>query len=97
MRYFKFSGGTGYCGMDFEEYQAWKDEDVTEEALEEEAQSLANDNAASYESSDLCEEDFETLEDFEEALAQESEDYWADVYGNWEEVSEEEYNEYKED
>lgn len=96
MRYIKIYGGTGICGTDFEEYMEVSDE-TTDEELYELAQDMANDNASMYESSDLDEDDYDTFEEYEDAMAQESADFWADVCGSWEEVSEEEYLENKED
>ena len=85
MKYIKFYGGNGYCGCDFEQYEAYED-DVTEEALAEIAYDLANDNAQSYEYiATGWDEDFESEE--------ERESYYENIEYGWEEVTKEEYEE----
>ena len=80
MRYIRFTGGNGYCGCDLETYEKFED-DATNEYLDEYACDLAKDNAESYEGNF----DFEDDEEIEE--------YYENIYYDWEEVSEEEYNE----
>ena len=85
MKYIKFSGGNGYCGCEFEEYQAF-DDNVSEETLGEIAGDLAQNNAESYEYvATGWDEDFESEED--------RNSYYEDVYCGWEEVTKEEYEE----
>lgn len=85
MKYIKFYGGNGYCGCDFEQYEAYED-NITEDALAEIAYDLANDNAQSYEYIVTgWDEDFESEE--------ERENYYEDVEYGWEEVTKEEYEE----
>lgn len=81
-RYVKITGGNGYCGCDFEDYVKF-DNDTTDEVINEWAADLARDNAESYEG----------LFDFEEDNDEETEFYYENIYWDWEEVSEEEYNE----
>lgn len=85
MKYIKFSGGNGYCGCEFEDYQVFED-DVPLDILNEIAEELAQDNAESYEYVVTgWDEDFESEEDREY--------YYENIYCNWEEISEEEYEE----
>ena len=89
MRYFHLSGGNGYCGCDWDEYIA-----VTEEELESDpfyvescADNFAYEYAESYEYVVTgWDEDWECDED--------REDYYDSIsdYTNWEEITEEEYN-----
>ena len=80
MRYIRFTGGNGYCGCDLETYEKFED-DATDEYLDEYACDLAKDNAESYEG----------IFDFEDD--EEIEEYYESIYYDWEEVSEDEYNE----
>lgn len=87
MRYIKFEGGTRYCGTDFESYEAY--EEIEDSVLDEIAIDLAQDNAESYEYLETgWDEDFEDEED--------RENYYADAYCNWTEITEEEYKEHVE-
>lgn len=86
MVYIKFVGGNGYCGCDWEEYQAF--EEFNEKEFDEILEELSYENAESYEYiATGWGEDFETEED--------REDYYdrALSEGNWFEVTEEEYEE----
>lgn len=86
MVYIKFVGGNGYCGCDWEEYQAF--EEFNEKEFDEILEELSYENAESYEYvATGWGEDFETEE--------EREDYYdrALSEGNWFEVTEEEYEE----
>lgn len=86
MVYIKFIGGNGYCGCDWEEYQAF--EDFNEKKFDEILEELSYANAESYEYiATGWGEDFETEDD--------REDYYdrALSEGNWFEVTEEEYEE----
>lgn len=80
MRYIKITGGNGYCGCDFETYEKFDDE-TTDKAIDDWACDLARDNAESYEG----------VFDFEDD--EEVEEYYENIYWDWEEISEEEYNE----
>lgn len=80
MRYIKFTGGNGYCGCDLETYEKFED-NTPDEYLNDYAYDLARDNAESYEGVFDFEDDEEIVE------------YYSDIYYDWEEVSEEEYNE----
>ena len=86
MVYIKFIGGNGYCGCDWEEYQAF--EEFNEKEFDEILEELSYENAESYEYvATGWGEDFETEDD--------REDYYdrALSEGNWFEVTEEEYEE----
>lgn len=86
MVYIKFVGGNGYCGCDWEEYQAF--EEFNEKEFDEILEELSYENAESYEYvATGWGEDFETEDD--------REDYYdrALSEGNWFEVTEEEYEE----
>lgn len=85
MRYIKFTGGTGYCGEDFESVEAFPDS-TFDSFIDDIADDKAYDNAASFEH---YEELFETEE--------EREAYYADAYCHWEEISEEDYKSLKEE
>lgn len=99
MRYIKFSGDAGYCGTNLEQYEAFEDS-ITDEELDEYADDLAHDLGDDYEyiaMQGIDEDDFDSEEDYEYALEEAQENYRADVYCIWTEVSEEEYLENKED
>ena len=93
MRYIKFYGSAGFCGTDFEEYDFFLDE-FTDEELDDAAETMRQQFGESYEylaDAGYDEEDYPTVEDFEEAVNQAIEWYWEDVWVAWEEVTEEEY------
>lgn len=95
MRYIKFRGNAGYCGTDLEQYEAFEDS-MTNEALDEYASDLAHEHGDGYEylaTQGIDEDDFDSEEDYECALEEAQDNYWADVYCTWEEVSKEEYEE----
>ena len=79
-RYIKIIGGNGYCGCDLETYEKF-DNGTTDETINDWAYDLARDNAESYEG----------VFDFEDD--EEVDEYYENMYWDWEEVSEEEYNE----
>lgn len=85
MRYIHFSGGTPYCGCDFDEVEEFPD-DTEDSFLDQIAEDKAHDNGESFE---YCAtgwgEGFESEE--------EEESYYMDCWCNWEEISEEEYME----
>ena len=98
MKYIKFSGGNGYCGCDFTQYEAFKDKDFSESNMEEWCSELAYDNAVSYNrfvEDGLDEDDYETEEEWIDARDQAYEDYYADAYCEWKEVTLQEYLENK--
>lgn len=83
MRYFHLSGGNGYCGCDWDEYIA-----VTEEDLESNpfyVESCADDFAYEYARSWEEEECDEDRDDYYDSIS---------AYTDWEEITEEEYNNY---
>ena len=91
MRYFHLSGSNGYCGCDWDEYIA-----VTEEELESDpsyvascADIFADEYAESYEY-------FATGWNVGWECDEDREDYYNSIsdYTNWEEITEEEYNDY---
>ena len=93
MRYFKFCGGTPFCGCDFEQYECFKDEKVNESFLDNYASDLAADNAAMYEDIEhdygVEKEDYASDEDFQTALEEYSDEYYGESYCDWEEVTRE--------
>lgn len=80
MRYFKITGGNGYCGCDWEEYIAFTEEDLlkNEFCVETAADNFAFDYAETYE--DVVDE--EDLDDYYDRISD---------YTYWEEITEEEY------
>ena len=95
MRYIKIKGGTSFCGTNFEEYLKT---DMTNEQLDAYCADAAFENAESYEymvfgwgqtAESYIEENEISLEEAE----QEMEDYYAEAWAGWEEISEEEYKE----
>lgn len=85
MRYIKFSGGTDYRGTDYEEVNIYPD-DVTDECLNDEAITIAENNAESYEY--LVNGGDNDFQSEEERAA-----YYEGVWCNWQEISEKEYKE----
>ena len=95
MKYVKFYGSTEFCGTNYEEYVAYPDE-TTEEEIQEASNDMGQCNGDGYEylaTQGIDEEDYETLEDFEEAQAMAIESYWEDCSDGWVYVTEEEYYE----
>ena len=93
MRYIKFFGNAGFCGTSVEIYDLFLDE-MTDEELNDLADEKYQELGELYEylaTQEYDEEDYDTQEDFEEALNQAIEWYWEDVYVGWKEVTEEEY------
>ena len=94
MRYIKFYGGTPFCGTDYEEYEAFKD-NITDEELDSESAERSYVNANMYEDIEndysICREDYDSEEEYESALSEASDEYYAECSGNWEEVSYEEF------
>jgi hypothetical protein len=93
MRYIKISGGTGYCGTDFEEYIKT---DMTDEQLEAYCSEAAYENAEQYDYMVYgWGEDAESHAEYygislEEAEA-EMDEYYAEATAEWEETTEEEW------
>ena len=85
MRYIKIEVGNGYCGCDNTEYVEFEN-DITDAEIDAYAIELARDNAESFEHvATGWDEDFETEND--------REFYYEGAWFEWEEISEEEYNE----
>lgn len=92
MRYIKFTADTPYCGTENEEYVAFPD-DTSDTELNDIAEEVAMNHASSYEYL-LTGWDYENLEDLTQEEQQELIDnYYADCYCGWEEVSQKEYEE----
>lgn len=95
MRYIKVSGGTSLCGTDFEEYLKTE---MSDEELDKYCAESAQENAEQYEW-----QIFGWLEDAEsyaenngisiEEAEAEIDEYYAEAYASWTEITEEEYNE----
>ena len=82
MRYIRFTGGTGYCGCDIEDYRA--PDSVEDHEIDLIAEDMAHDNAESYEHvATGWGEGWESEQD--------EEDYYANAYCDWEEITREEY------
>ena len=90
MFYFKFMADTAYCGTEHTEYMAFE-ERPSEAELDETAQEIANNNAASFEYlvTGWDDDEFDNDEDRAAAL----EDYYNDVCGCWIEISKKEFEE----
>lgn len=90
MFYFKISAETSYCGTDKEEYYQFE-ERPSDEELDELAESVARDNAETYEYlvSGFDGEHFEDMS--EEEQEEELENYYQNCSGSWEEITEEEF------
>ena len=93
-RYIKIEGGTAFCGCDFEEYLYTK---MTDEELNQYCAEAARDNAEMYESIEkdygLDEDDYDTEEDYEVAITEATDEYYAEAYADWIEITKEEYEE----
>ena len=92
MRYIKFKADTPYCGTDHEEYCAVPD-DTDDVCLDDMAEDIRWNNAEGYEYlvSGWNNENFEDLT--EEEQQELIDNYYADCYGGWEEISQKEYEE----
>lgn len=88
MKYYRFMATTPYCGTDCEEYRGYPD-NITEEELEQEADTFCYANAESFEYmvTGWNDDEFENETEREEAI----ENYYNDCYCTYEEISEEEY------
>lgn len=92
MRYIKFKAETPYCGTDHEEYHAMPD-DTTDEDLDDMAEDIRRNNAEGFEYlvSGWSNENFEDMT--EEEQQEEIDNYYADCWCGWEEISQKEYEE----
>lgn len=94
MRYIKITGGTCFCGRDFEEYL---ETNMTDEELDRYCAEAAYENASMYENIELdygiYQEDYATEEDYETAIDEATEEYYDEAYADWEEITKEEYEE----
>lgn len=87
MRYIKFTGGTGYCGCDIEEYCEY-DDSITDSELDSVAEEMAYEQGETYGYvATGWGEDWECEEDREA--------YFEGCSCEWEEISKEEYEENK--
>ena len=96
MRYIKITGGTGYCGQDFEEFLKT---DKSDKELDTYCVEAAEENAEQYEytvwgwgvgtAEEYAENNGVSIEEAEQMI----EDYYADAYADWEEITKEEYEE----
>ena len=92
MKYYKFVSGTPYCGTENEYYHKFKDEpkiDVLEELVGEYAQQAYEDYC--YLHSGWNDENFDGMT--EEEIEEYMDNFRSDCYCEWEEVTEEEYEE----
>ena len=91
MIYVKFTASTPYCGTENEEYVVFPD-DTCDDELDDYAEEFCQSNGEDYEYLATgwmcCEED---EEDIEQIL----EDYYSDCECPWERITEEEFNEAK--
>ena len=96
MRYIRIEGGTAFCGCDFEEYLHT---DMSDKELDELCAEKARDNAEQYEyivwgwevytAEEYAEKSGVSIEEAEQMM----EDYYAETYADWEEITKEEYEE----
>ena len=98
MRYIKFFGCTQFCGTDFEIYEAFEDS-ITDNELDLISDEYTFENANEFEDIEvdysIYEENYDTEEEYLEARDEASEQYYSECYGDWLEITEEEYNENK--
>ena len=87
MFYFKFTADTPYPGTEATDYRIFK-ERPTKAELDEMAEEFGQLNAESYEY--LVTDWIEDEDDFDEQIV---EDYYAECFSGWEEITEEEYEE----
>lgn len=87
MKYIHFTFGNGYCGCDNDEWQEFED-DITSDELNEIAAEMANENADEFTYVHTgWGNGFKDDDDMQS--------YYNEVWYDWEEVSEEEYEENK--
>ncbi len=97
MKYIRFYATTGFCGGDAEEYWAFKKE-INEKEMDEYTDELIHTNGDSYFDLERFgyapdRDEYDSEEEYEEALAEAEEWYWEDCSGGWEYVSKEEWEE----
>ena len=94
MRYIKFYGSTPFCGTDYEEYEALEDS-WTDKQLDSESEERCYSNASMYEDIEtdyqIYRDDYTTEEEYKDAYDEASDEYYSECFGDWEEVSYEEY------
>ena len=90
MFYYKITADTPYCGTEAEDYLSFEVRPTTAE-LDEITEDFARNNAESYEYllTGWNGEEFDGMT--EEEQQEELDNYYADCYGGWEEITEEEY------
>ena len=90
MFYFKFTADTPICGTDYIDYRKFEKR-PTDAELDEMAEELVRLNAESYEYiiTGWGEDNFDNEDEEAEAI----DNYYADCYGSWEEISKEEFEE----
>lgn len=96
MRYFRFTSDCGYCGCDIDDYFEYPD-NVTEEELLADVDDFARESQAGYEylaTEDISSDDYDTEEEYQQAIDDACEWFWADVSATYEEITKEEYDEY---
>lgn len=95
MRYIKIEGGTNLCGTGFTEFLKTE---MTDKELDSYCIDAAQENAESYEwhvfgwlesAESYAQDNGISIEEAETEL----ENYYAEAYADWEEITEEEYNE----
>ncbi len=104
MKYYKVILDTDYCGTREEEYMYITDADLAqlddvEEYVSDYVAEMASQYADEYvylAGGGMCEDDFETEDDFQEAFDQAFGDYYAGIYHGYIELSEEEVDNLKE-
>ena len=104
MKYYKVILDTDYCGTREEEYMYIAGVDLAQlDDVDEYVSDYVDEMAAQYADEyihlaggDMCEDDFETEDDFQEALNQALEDYYSGIYHDYIELSEEEVDNLKE-
>lgn len=96
MRYIKISGGTAFCGHEFEKYLYTN---MTDKELNEYSAFMASENAICYENIrtdyGIYYDNYRTHQDYETAFNEALEIYYAKAYADWEEITKEEYEENK--
>lgn len=93
MMYVKFEGGTGFCGETFEDFEVYK-EDLTQEDLLEIAEDKAIDNALMYyDCGNIEREDYNSQQEYEDALAEDEDNYLEGAYCSYTILTKEEYEE----
>ena len=92
MFYYKFTASTCYCGTDHEEYHKFETK-PTQDTLYTMAEEIAHDNAEQYEYLATGWDDDEIEGMSEDEVEEILNNYYADAYCSFEEVTQEEYEE----